>query len=79
MGYLLSDFQHGFRARQSTVGLLLEAVHDYRPLLLSKGKVFTLFFLDLAKTFDSVPHYRLLLRLDLLGIRRDLLNYFELF
>ena len=47
-------------------------------LLLSSGKLFTL-FLDLAKAFDSVSHYHLLLRLDLLGIRGDLLNWFRAF
>ena len=39
-------------------------------LLLSKGKLFTLY---------SVPHYHLLLRLDLLGIHDDLLNWFQAF
>ena len=36
-------------------------------------------FLDLAKAFDSVPHYHLLLRLDLLGIRGELLDWFQAF
>ena len=36
-------------------------------------------FLDLAKAVDSVPHYHLLLRLDLLGIRRKLLDWFQAF
>ena len=47
-------------------------------LLLSKEGVFIL-FLDLAKAFDSVRHYHLLLRLDLLGIRRELLDWFRAF
>ena len=36
-------------------------------------------FLDLANAFDSVPHYHLLLRLDLLGIRGELLDWFQAF
>ena len=35
-----------------------------------------LLLLDLAKAFDSVPHNYLLLRLDLLGIRGKLLDWF---
>ena len=45
------------------------------PLLLSKEKC-SLSFLDLAKAFDSVFHYHLQLRLDLLGVCGDLLNWF---
>ena len=71
---LLSDHQHGFRARRSTVGLLSEAVHDWALALEHRSSVHSL-FLDLAKAFDSVPHYHLLLRLDLLGIHGDLLNW----
>ena len=35
--------------------------------------------MDLTKAFDSVPHHHLLLRLDLVGIRGDLLNWFRAF
>ena len=75
---LLSNFQHGFRARRSTVGLLSEAVYDWALALEQRKSVHSL-LLDLAKAFDSVPHYHLLLRLDLLGIRGDLLNWFRAF
>ena len=75
---LLSDFQYGFRARCSTVSLLSEAVHDWAFALEQRKTVHSL-FLDLAKAFDSVPHYHLLLRLDLLGICGDLLNWFQAF
>ena len=57
---LLSDHQHGFRARQSTVGLLSEAVHDWALALQHRSSVHSL-FLDLAKAFDSMPHYHLFL------------------
>ena len=75
---LLSNYQHGFRARQSTVNLLSEAVHDWAFALEQRNSIHSL-FLDLAKAFDSVPHYHLLLRLDLLGIRGELLNWFRAF
>ena len=73
---LISDFQHDFRAKRSTVGLLSEAVHDWA---LERRRSVHSLFLDLAKAFDLVPHYHLLLRLDLLGIRGDLLNWFQAF
>ena len=60
------------------MGLLSEAVHDWAFALEQRKSVHSL-FLDLAKAFDSVPHYHLLLRLDLLGIRGDLLNWFQAF
>jgi len=75
---LLSDFQHGFRAKRSAVGLLSEAVHDWALALEQRSSVYSL-YLDLAKAFDSVPHYHLLLRLGLFGVRGDLLNWFGTF
>ena len=40
---LLSDFQHGFCARRSTVGLLSEAVHDWALALEQQKSVHSLF------------------------------------
>ena len=40
---LLSDFQHGFRTRLSTVCLLSEAVHDW-ALALEQRKIVHSFF-----------------------------------
>ena len=73
---LLSGYQYGFRTKRSTVSLLSEAVHDWALALEQRKSVHSL-FLDLAKAFDSVPHYHLLLRLDLLGIRGRLLDWFR--
>ena len=71
----LSNYQHGFHARCSTVSLLSEAVHDRMLALEQRNSVHSL-FLDLAKAFDSVPKYHLLLRPDLLGTRKGLLDWF---
>ena len=49
------------------MSLLSGAVHDWAFALEQRNSVHSL-FLDLAKAFDSVPHYRLLLRLDLLQL-----------
>ena len=48
---LLSNYQHGFHARQSTVSLLSEVIGH---LLLRKGSSVHFLVLDLAKAY-SVP------------------------
>ena len=63
----LSDNQFGFRNKRSTVSLLLSAVHDWCKCLEDRSSVHCL-FLDFAKAFDSVPHERLLFKLEALGI-----------
>ena len=64
-------YQHGFHARHSTVSLLSEGMPDWALALEQRNSVHSL---DLAKAFDSMPHYHLLLQLDLLGVRRELLD-----
>ena len=75
---LISDYQHGFCDRQSTVSLLLTAIHDWEACLERRHSVHCI-FLDLAKAFDSVPHSRLLLKLECLGIKGDLLQWLRYF
>ena len=75
---LISNFQHGFRHQHSTVTLLLSAVHDWASFLEKRHSVHWL-FLDLAKTFNFVPHSRLLLILENLGIRGNLLSWLKFF
>ena len=69
----ISNYQHGFRARRSTVSLLLTVIHDCAACLERRHSVHCI-FLDLAKAFDSVPHSCLLLKLECLGIKDDLLR-----
>ena len=75
---LISNYQHGFRYRRSTTSLLLTAIHDWAACLERRHSVHCI-FLDLAKAFDSVPHSRLLLKLECLGIKGDLLRWLEYF
>ena len=69
---VLSSHQYGFRKSHSTSHLLLEAVNDWTQTLEQRGTCHCL-FLDFAKAFDSVPHQRLLLKLERIGITGDLL------
>ena len=70
--------QHGFHSRRSTVSLLLTAIYDWAACLEKRHSVHCI-FLDLAKAFDSVPHSRLLLKLECLGIKGDLLRWLKYF
>ena len=72
------DSQHSFRSNKSTVSLLLQAVDDWSLCLEHRGTMHCL-FLDFAKAFDSVPHERLLLKLNALGVNGNLLNWIRSF
>ena len=71
----ISSCQYGFQKNCSTSHLLVQAVHDWAKTLNCRGSSHCL-FLDFAKTFDSIPHQQLLLRLECLGISGDLLSWF---
>ena len=64
------------RISYSTSHLLMQAVHDWVKVLDSCDSSHCL-FLDFTKAFDSVPHQRLLLKLEYLGIGGDLLSWFD--
>ena len=71
---LLSTFQFGFRSPHSTTDLLLRTSHDMAVVLENRSSLHCL-LLDFSKAFDSVPHERLLLKLDSFGIRGKLLAW----
>ena len=71
----ISSCQYGFRKNCSASHLLVQVVHDWAKALDYRGSSHCL-FLDFAKAFDSVPHQRLLLRLECLGIHGNLLSWF---
>ena len=76
--HVLSDAQFGFRAKLSTVSLLLSVVHDWADTLNHRLSTHCI-FIDFAKAFDSVPHERLLLKLEAIGITGALLQWFQAF
>jgi len=75
---VLNDAQFGFRKKRSTTSLLLSAVNDWASYLNKRLSTHCV-FLDFAKAFDSVPHQRLLLKLEAYGIHGSLLNWFNSF
>ena len=58
------NHQYGFRRHCSTTHLLLEATYDWTCTLELRQSCHCL-FLDFSKVFDTVPHSRLLLRLEI--------------
>ncbi|KAI8498544.1 hypothetical protein Bbelb_237460 [Branchiostoma belcheri] len=75
---ILTDYQHGFRAKRSTETQLILTVHDIAGALNSKRQV-DLAILDFTKAFDKVPHGRLISKLKYYGIQGPTLNWLKAF
>lgn len=75
---LLSDRQFGFRKNRSTILQLLTVLEDWTDALDNNLQVDTV-YLDFKKAFDSVPHKRLLQKLEAYGIRGELLTWLRNF
>ena len=73
---VLTDYQHGFRAKRSTETQLICTIHDIASAIQS-NKTIHAAILDFSKAFDKVPHRRLLKKLDYYGIRGPLHNWFD--
>ena len=74
----LSPLQHGFRTGHSCQTQLLETVHKW-ACCLDRASSSHVVFTDFSKAFDTVPHERLLLKLEHVGIRGRLLTWISSF
>jgi hypothetical protein len=75
---LISRHQHGFLKGRSTVTQLLEAL-DHWSQALDDGAQVDVTYLDFQKAFDSVPHCRLLKKIDSYGISGNLQGWIRSF
>ena len=75
---LLSNKQHGFLGKRSTVTQLLSYL-DKCADSISESKVVDVIYFDFAKAFDTVPHRRLLKKLNAYGIRGLTLDWIKSF
>ena len=65
---ILTDRQHGFRARRSCETQLISLIHELASSL-DRKKQHDIAVLDFSKAFDRVPHERLLAKLHHYGVR----------
>ena len=75
---VLTDCQHGFRARRSCETQLLTLAHEL-VYGLDKKHQYDLIILDFSKVFDRVLHKRLLKKMDHYGIRGSTYKWIQAF
>ncbi len=71
---LLTSLQHGFRSGRSCLTQLLEYFEDLEDAL-DDGDSVDVVYLDCKKAFDTVPHRRLLSKIQAVGIGGDILGW----
>ena len=65
---LLKHYQHGFRQKHSTESQLIVTMEEIARALDDRSQI-DMLILDFSKAFDTVPHQRLLQKIDYYGIR----------
>nr|VZI51749.1 unnamed protein product [Spirometra erinaceieuropaei] len=75
---LLCDAQHGFRRGRSCVTNLLYCLDRWTRAVDGSNAVHAV-YVDFKKAFDSVPHQRLLYKLNRTGLRGNLLRWIQSF
>ena len=68
---ILSKLQHGYRNGYSTETQLLKVIDLFAKSLENNAQTDSI-FLDFSRAFDTVPHERLLLKMNYYGIRKYL-------
>lgn len=71
---ILHSYQHGFRKAHSCETQLLISIEELNRNL-DVQKQTDVLILDFAKAFDTVPHKRLLYKMEFYGIREDTLRW----
>ena len=75
---LLTNDQHGFVPGKDCITQLLLCLEEWTNMI-ENGVAFDVIYTDFARAFDSVAHERLLLKLENIGIKGDLLNWIRSF
>ncbi|KAI8480560.1 hypothetical protein Bbelb_416830 [Branchiostoma belcheri] len=73
---LFTDAQHGFVPGRSCMTQLLVVMEEWTRLL-QEGKPLDVVYLDFRKAFDTVPHVRLLRKLERYGVGGNIRNWVE--
>ena len=75
---LISLNQHGFVNKKSTVTQLLNYL-DKASDSIADGNVVDVIYFDFAKAFDTIPHWKLLRKLENYGKKNTLLRWIHAF
>ena len=70
---IITNRQHGFMSGRSCLSNLLEFIDTINEMI-DNGECVDVFYMDFQKAFDTVPHYRLLVKLADYGIAPNLLK-----
>ena len=71
---ILADHQHGFRQHRSCETQLVNTIEQVARSLDRREQV-DMLVLDFSKAFDTVPHQRLLRKMEFYGINGEVLNW----
>ena len=75
---LFADKQHGFVPGRDCMTQLLLCMEEWTSII-DRGVCFDVIYTDFSKAFDSVPHERLIVKLESLGIGGDILFWIKSF
>ena len=73
---LIVEEQHGFRTGRSPMTNIIE-FNNATKKWLDEGKAYDVLYLDFSKAFDVVPHDKLMVKLEAIGIGGALLQWLK--
>ena len=71
---MFSNCQYGFRNKRSCILQLLDVLDDWSRFY-DENKQIDCVYMDIKKAFDTIPHNRLLLKLEKYGIQGNILKW----